>query len=189
MKNLLAAILLFCAIYGYGQTKYESPYVTQGKSYSFEVPESIEERGATRKGIVHSTVYSRFDGTEIISETSPVVNLGDQIQFMLLHNSDNRSPEEFLEIMRATNEKSDITVEVEKYTTASGFEFMTSITNTITDDVAGTMYLAGKVYKDVIIMCTILDVDDGHELDKSLVQSVLDSFKEYETDRENTFDY
>ena len=153
-------------------------------SYSFEIDLPFHSFSSLILGAPHFEMYSRF---EVTKKTKPD-EVGDQLQFSILNSSSLQDLEEVWTQIYEANEivKS---FELDDYTNSSGKNFTILTAENETKRNSFLTYLGAIEFQGKFVFCSSLDFDDGEEIDPDLIYSILDSYEEYSTDRENEMEF
>lgn len=180
MKTVFTLIILACVSLVNAQSTYESPYVNEGKSYKFVVPEKFHLISDESQEMSLYSVDPELD-MDAEKPTADCIILG------VVENDENMTPEDMLkEIVSLESLPED--VEVEEFSAKSGQQFVLASGNLgIVDEDNFKSYIGASVYGDVIAVCMLIDVEDDHNSDMKNLKDVLRTFEEYTTDRENAF--
>lgn len=78
--------------------------------------------------------------------------------------------------------------EVTEFVNRNGHSFLmaTGKVDDFEEDLSN-VYFAMTMFEEVMVIVAFIDIEDGHDFDRSLLEAVLQSYSEYDTDRENAF--
>ncbi|XOV68803.1 MAG: hypothetical protein ACFHU9_06395 [Fluviicola sp.] len=179
MKYLIALLALILTNSSFSQNFTESKYVHEGRSYHFVVPNSYDELPA---GDDEMSAYCR----DLMS-----IEAGEMTDIILVGNIWNDDEKDLDALM--SDAEFDILEdvkdpEISSYVTSKGKEFRTvkGEVNFFGEDPSNG-FIGITTFGEVIVIVGIFDLEDGETVDPSLLTAMLNSYSEYETDRENQF--
>ena len=184
MKHIILLLATLALSSGaFTQVFYESPYVIEGSSYQFTVPPGYEnvETG--------STEFQMFStNPDIMLEMEGETINSDFIMIGITENEGEEMDNIFDELVEEYQTAENTSIKVSSFQTPSNKEFQTlnGKIGFITEQPTQTM-MAITEFQDVLVIVLIVDGDNGNDIDPSLLEALLSSYKEVETDRESTF--
>lgn len=184
MKKLFAILAVINTIYSFGQVIYESPYVVDGKSYKFQIPEPFQSTDNASEAGLHLQQFDRFP------ERFNPENLndrGDWSQFMTASFISEEQIVDFIETI-ATSVGVKDNLDIDTYITSKDFDFITC-KGEINDEEVKQIYIAGIAFEGITVLYMALDRRDGVDIDLDEFHSLLDSYEVYKTNRKNQFQF
>lgn len=189
MKNLLLALCLTAYSGLNAQITYESPYVKDGESFKFDLPEGYLPLAEDSK---HPNALFSKDPDETM------LSLGDgppNDAFLVMHMEGEDTKDGALAYFKNEIIKDDATkvFEEPKLMNVNGVDIATAFlgVNATSFSIMKT-YVGLTVFKDYLIMMMYMPADGESDSDSKLVfESMVNTFTVYKTTRENqlNFDY
>lgn len=182
MKQLITLLALTIVGTTYSQNFHEGAYVYEGTSFRFVVPNDYEAMPTFDDEFIayvtdlNGMMEGRISDLLMIGQTADAAGITNE---ELINNYEELE----LNILREVE-----AAEISVFTNRSGRQFLTAAgkVDDFEEDLSN-VHFGMTVFGEVLVMVAFVDVADGHDYDKSLLEAVLQSYTEYETDRENTF--
>lgn len=179
MKLLFSALFVLLSLSVFSQEFYNSKNVNNGQSYQFSVPSKFEliPMGDDEFAMYVEDLDAAMEG-----------DFSDCLIFGILTNDDGLPIDELMDEVQIDILSDVENAKTDSYKTPSGKLFYTVSGNLLfLKDEPTPVLLAFSTFKDVIVVTGIMGMEPTREVDPSTFYSVLNSYKEYSTDRENAF--
>lgn len=179
MKYLIALLALTTSGLTFSQNFFEAPYVHEGRSFRFVIPDSYDEMpmGDPEMSIFCRDLYSMESG-----DMTDIVLVGNVM------NEDNQSLDELMADAEFDILEDVKDPEIDVFVNRSGKEFRTvkGLVNFFGDS-PSEGYIGITTFEEVVVIVGVFDLEDGEEVDPSLLSAVLQSYSEYDTDRASVY--
>lgn len=179
MKHLILLLAITVSSISFSQNFFESPYVSEGRSFRFVVPNSFEEMPI---GDPEMSVFCRDISSVEMGEMTDVVLIGNMM------NDDNKDLDGLMEDVAFDILKDVKNPVIDVYFNRAGKEFRTIKGEVgFFGDAPSEGYIGVTTFEGVIVIVGIFDNEDEDEVDPTLLTAVLESYTEYDTDRESEY--
>lgn len=186
MKTLFS-LLAICLCFGLYAQKHESPYVFDGRSFSFDMPKGYTNTDATDPSF---QFYDRSSANNNQNEFENYFIFGLFHKNNIPDFGDENPGENFLEAFVSSMVEDHDEFTVENHALNSGKEFTIAKTKSTMGEIfeePRDFYAAVTDFGEVLIICMWFDLEMTGSAKE--FYATVDSYKEYETDRENAFFY
>ncbi len=182
MKNLITLLTITLASLSFGQNFHEGTYVYEGSSFRFVVPDDFQVMETSNPEF--KAYVTDLDGV-MEGNMSDMLMIGQTADVRDITNEDLISKYEEIELDLLQELEA---AEIKVFTNRNGQDFLTAVgkVDDFEEDLTD-VYLGMTVFREVLVIVAFIDLKDGNDFDKSLLEAVLQSYTEYGTDRDNAF--
>ncbi|MCR9172783.1 MAG: hypothetical protein NXI10_09840 [bacterium] len=182
MKHLLTLLTLTYIGFSNAQNFYEASYVYEGTSFQFVVPNTYE---AMPSFDPEFTAYVTDMDAIMEGNITDMLMIGLTMDYDVTNEEDliNNYAEMDLDLLEEVE-----AVDIKTFTNRNGKNFLLASgkVDDFEEDLS-EVHFAMTVFGEVTVIVALVDINDGKELDESLLEALLQSYKEMETDRENEY--